>query len=68
VSKYRNISGRDLFVQLDDGRIPLIEADAVIEFPEGWPYYIQTGETGEEALFELIGAPASEAPNPEKGE
>ena len=68
MSKFRNVSGRDLFVHLGDGRIPLVEADAVVEFPDDWPFYIQTGETGEEALFESVGAPAEATPDPEKGE
>ena len=53
MTRYRNISGTDLFVDTGEAGVRLVEADAVIDLDDV-TRYVQTGETGEPALFEKL--------------
>ena len=62
--QYRNVSGDDRFVDIPGRGLVLVEADAVVDIPDVGQY-VQTGDTGETPIFELIQASKSD---PEKGE
>lgn len=55
--KFRNVSGDTLSVQLPDGRFGVVADGEVVEL-DTTDRYVQTGEYGEPATWELI-APAS---------
>ena len=54
MAKFRNISGEARWVDLGNGRLPKVEDGDVIDFPDEYPHYIQTGETGEPPLWEAV--------------
>lgn len=54
MSKYRNITDEVLWVDVD-GRLVQVDPDSIIDIPAG--RYVQTGDTGEDALF----APVSDS-------
>ena len=62
--QYRNVSGDDRFVDIPGRGLVLVEADAIVDIPDDGRY-VQTGETGETPIFELIPAKKSD---PTKGE
>lgn len=52
MTQYRNISGDVLYVPAL--RAPRVEPGEIAEFPDDYPCYVQTGETGEPALWEAV--------------
>lgn len=57
--QYRNVSGDDRFVDIPGRGLVLVLADAVIDIPDS-DRYVQTGETGEPPIFELLAAKKSD--------
>ena len=54
MAKYRNISGDALWVDLRNGQLPKVGDGEVVDFPENYDAYIQTGETGETPLWQAV--------------
>lgn len=54
MAKYRNITHETLAVDLGQFGLVTVEPEGVFEVSASYPNYIQTGETGEPALFELV--------------
>ena len=55
--KYRNISGETMYVPVL--RPARVGDGEIADFPDDYPCYVQTGETGEPALWELIKPPTT---------
>lgn len=62
MAKYRNITGEDRWVQLPS-RLVKVPAGGIFD-AEDCTYYFQTGDTGEQALFQLVGKPSKGSPAP----
>lgn len=54
MAQYRNVSGDTRWVDLGNGRILKAADGELAEFPDDYPHYIQTGETGEQPLWQLV--------------
>ncbi len=63
--QYRNVSGDTLWVDLGNGQFPKVADGEIVTFPEDHPSYIQTGETGESPLWQLV-APTKKSAKAEK--
>lgn len=62
MAQYRNVSGDTLWVDLGSGRFPKVADGDLVEFPDDHPHYIQTGETGERPLWQLVTPTKKSAP------
>lgn len=58
--KYRNISGEVLYVPALAR--PRVDAGDIADFPDDYPCYVQTGETGEPPLWEPVTTIKKSAP------
>lgn len=65
--KYRNITPDTLWVDLG-GRFPKVGPGEICEFPDDYPCYVQTGETGEPPIWELVTAPTTKKSAPAEKE
>lgn len=52
--RYRNISGQDLHVSVPGKGLVGVRNGEVIDIPDTPGFYVQTGETGEMPLFEVV--------------
>jgi hypothetical protein len=52
--RYRNISGQDLHVSVPGQGLVGVRNGEVIDIPDIPNTYVQTGETGEQPLFEAV--------------
>lgn len=52
--RYRNISGQDLHVAVPGKGLVGVRNGEVIDIPDTPGFYVQTGETGETPLFEVV--------------
>lgn len=68
MAKFRNISGETRWVDLGGGRFPKVEDGDIVDFPDDYPCYIQTGETGETALWEPVATPTTKKSAPAEKE
>lgn len=68
MSKYRNISGETLWVDLGNGQFPKVEDGDIVDIPDDPTRYIQTGETGETPLWEAVAAPSTKKSAPAEKE
>lgn len=68
MAKYRNISGETRWVDLGNGQFPKVADGEIVDFPENYPCYIQTGETGEPPLWEPVTAPTTKKSAPAEKE
>lgn len=52
--RYRNISGQDMHVAVPGQGLVGVRNGEVIDIPDIPNLYVQTGETGEQPLFEVV--------------
>lgn len=59
MARYRNIVGEDRWVPIH-GALVHVAVDGIIDFPDDWPYTIQTADVVgvEAALYEPVDTPA----------
>lgn len=53
MAKYRNITKTTLWVDLGNGQFPKVEPGEIVDIPDS-DRYVQTGETGEDAMWEAV--------------
>jgi hypothetical protein len=58
VAKFRNISNDTLWVDLGNGQFPKVEPGEIVDIDDS-VRYVQTGESGEVAIWERVAPPAS---------
>ena len=68
MSKYRNISGETLWVDLGNGQVPRVEDGDIVDIPDDPNRYVQTGESGETPLWEAVAAPSTKKSAPAEKE
>ena len=59
--QYRNVSGDVRWVDLGHGRPTKVGDGEIATFPDDYPFYVQTGETGEVPLWQLVAPPKKSA-------
>ncbi len=52
--RYRNISGQDLAVAVPGSGLVVVRNGEVVTIPDIPNLYVQTGDTGEQPLFEAL--------------
>lgn len=54
MAKYRNVTDHTLVVDIGHGRFASVDPGEIVTIPDNPDRYVQTGETGEPALFEAV--------------